>query len=73
MFPNLDLEIGYAWAGTFSYTEDGLPIIGERTDAPGQWLALGYGGNGITFGAIAARLISQALSGQAPDELRLFG
>jgi glycine/D-amino acid oxidase-like deaminating enzyme len=73
MFPNLDLEIGYAWAGTFSRTDDGLPIIAERAEAPGQWLALGYGGNGLTFGAIAARLIGQCLTGHRPAELALFG
>lgn len=72
MFPHLRLEIAYAWAGTFSLTKDGLPIIAERPRFPGQWLALGYGGNGITFGAIAARLITDAILGKPSSDLSLF-
>jgi glycine/D-amino acid oxidase-like deaminating enzyme len=29
MFPSIDLEVAYAWGGTFGETEDGLAYIGE--------------------------------------------
>jgi glycine/D-amino acid oxidase-like deaminating enzyme len=73
LFPALPLEAAYDWAGTFSITDDGLPVIREMDGHPGVWLTLGYGGNGITFGLIAARLIREALQGERTDDLRLFG
>jgi glycine/D-amino acid oxidase-like deaminating enzyme len=72
LFPSFPLEVAYAWAGTFSRAEDGLPVIGELAGRPGIWLAIGYGGNGITFGLIAARLIADALAGRANADLALF-
>jgi glycine/D-amino acid oxidase-like deaminating enzyme len=67
------LEEAYAWAGTFATTEDGLPYIGELATHPGVWMALGYGGNGITFAVIAARLIRDAFAGHANADANLFG
>ena len=29
MFPNIELEVAYRWAGTFGETKDGLPYIGQ--------------------------------------------
>ena len=58
MFPRLDLEVSYTWAGTFGETEDGLAYIGQTPEFPHAYFALGYGGNGITFSAIAAKIIT---------------
>lgn len=60
IFPELPFEVAYKWAGVFSTTVDGLPYIGSVPEHPHAWLALGYGGNGITFSAIAASLIRDA-------------
>ena len=38
-------------------TADGLPYIGPHRRYPRHWFALGYGGNGMTFGFLAARLL----------------
>jgi glycine/D-amino acid oxidase-like deaminating enzyme len=73
LFPSLPLEIRFAWAGTFSMVDDGLPIITRVGSRPEEWLALGYGGNGITFSVIAARLIAAALAGRPAPELAMFG
>jgi glycine/D-amino acid oxidase-like deaminating enzyme len=51
------LEIETAWAGTFTQTEDGLPLIGQIPQYPGCHFALGYGGNDITFSLVAAQII----------------
>ena len=58
MFPRLDLEVSYTWAGTFSETKDGLAYIGRTPEFPHAYFALGYGGNGITFSVIAAKIIT---------------
>ena len=34
MFPAIDLEVAYYWAGTFGETEDGLAYIGETPEFP---------------------------------------
>ena len=58
-----DGEAEFAWSGFFGATEDGLPLIGALPRHPHVFAAFGYGGNGITFSALAARLIAQAISG----------
>ncbi len=71
-FPDVAFEPAYRWAGVFSTTADGLPYIGTVRDHPRAWLALGYGGNGITFAAIAARLIRDAWRGIANPDAAIF-
>ncbi|MCF3650560.1 NAD(P)/FAD-dependent oxidoreductase [Synoicihabitans lomoniglobus] len=67
-FPEIPrIEADWTWAGTFAETKDGLPYIGEHVSRSGFWFALGYGGNGITYSQIAARLLDQRLRGE-PDE-----
>lgn len=73
MFPEIDIEVAYAWAGVFGGTEDGLPVIGQTPEYPRAYFALGYGGNGITYSLIAAELIRDALCGKKTDDARLFG
>jgi glycine/D-amino acid oxidase-like deaminating enzyme len=52
-----EIDLETAWAGTFAQTGDGLPYIGQMSAHPCCHFALGYGGNGITFGLIAAQII----------------
>jgi len=62
----------FQWAGTFAETEDGLPFIGP---VPGQqriFSALGYGGNGITFSMIAARLITDLILKRQNEDAAIF-
>lgn len=72
MLPGLRAEPAFGWTGTFGSTADGLPFIGESPDAPGRIFALGYGGNGITFGAIAAGLVVGLCLGQPDEDARLY-
>jgi glycine/D-amino acid oxidase-like deaminating enzyme len=58
LFPAIEFTPAYAWAGTFGETKDGLAYIGQPPDQPRAYFAAGYGGNGITAGIIAARLIT---------------
>ncbi|HRE45036.1 MAG TPA: FAD-dependent oxidoreductase [Terricaulis sp.] len=57
-----------AWSAFFGATEDGLPLIGPVPGAPRTFAAYGYGGNGITFSALAGTLLFHRLAG-SPDGL----
>jgi len=70
--PALEPQTAFTWAGTFGETRDGLPYIGPLADCPRALYALGYGANGITFGAIAARLITDICMGRPNEDLELF-
>lgn len=75
LIPALDWEIEFAWAGTFGTTKDGLAYIGATPEYPNCVFALGFGGNGITFSAIAAQLIADSMTGKptANADLYRFG
>lgn len=72
LFPHIPFRTDFAWAGTFSGTRDGLPYIGTIPERANTWFAMGYGGNGITFGVIAAQIISDALAGKNNKQAAIF-
>jgi len=51
-----DAKIDHRWSGQVIETNDGLPFIGESD--PGQFIATGFSGNGMTFGTLAAMMAS---------------
>lgn len=72
LFPGLELETAFAWAGTFGETKDGLAYIGETREFKRAHFALGYGGNGMTFSMLASGFIADALAGRKNDDVRIF-
>lgn len=48
------MEIEHQWSGQVIETIDGLPYIGETADR--QFVATGFGGNGMTFGVLGAMM-----------------
>ncbi len=73
LYPALaDIAIDYRWEGLFAVTPDGLPYIGPHRRYPRQLFALGYGGNGITFGFLAARLLLDWYGGHRSADDALF-
>ena len=72
LFPNLTFVPAYAWAGTFAESKDGLAYIGTPPGRDNEYFAMGYGGNGITFGLIAARLITDLLLGRPNESAAVF-
>jgi glycine/D-amino acid oxidase-like deaminating enzyme len=72
MFPDVELEVAYAWAGTFGSTRDGLAYIGQTAEWPNAYFALGYGGNGITFSVVAAELITADYLGRPSPDAAIF-
>jgi glycine/D-amino acid oxidase-like deaminating enzyme len=65
-------ETEFAWAGFFGVTDDSLPLIGPLPGRRNVFAAFGYGGNGITFSAMAAHLIAGAISGRSDPLLENF-
>jgi glycine/D-amino acid oxidase-like deaminating enzyme len=72
MFPDIELELAYRWAGTFGETKDALAYIGQIRQMPRCYFALGFGGNGITYSVIAAEIIRDTLLGRANPNAHLF-
>jgi glycine/D-amino acid oxidase-like deaminating enzyme len=73
LFPALKLaDIDFVWEGLFATTPDGLPYIGPHERYPNHLFALGYGGNGMTFGALAATLLLDCYRDGQSSDLRLF-
>jgi glycine/D-amino acid oxidase-like deaminating enzyme len=68
-----DVRVDYAWEGLFASTRDGLPYIGAHEEYPRHLFALGYGGNGMTFGFLAARLLLEQHRGVRSKDHALFG
>ena len=73
LFPDLaDVGVETAWEGLFAMTPDGLPYIGPHRRYPRHLFALGYGGNGMTFAALAARILVEQWGGVSSADHALF-
>ena len=70
-FPQLGFKTDYRWAGTFAETKDGLPYIGKYKD-PRSYYILGFGGNGITFSLIAAKIIRDMIMKKPNKDKNIF-
>jgi len=70
------IDIGrpaYVWSAPFGTTADGLPIIDRVPGHERVFAVMGFGGNGITFSAIAAGIVSAAILGKPDPDAGLFG
>ncbi len=67
-----DVKVDRAWEGLFAMTPDSLPYIGPHRRYPRHLFALGYGGNGMTFGFLAARILLEQWRGIESCDHRLF-
>ncbi|MEO8487144.1 MAG: FAD-dependent oxidoreductase [Betaproteobacteria bacterium] len=71
LFPGAPFDIDFAWGGTFGETRDGLPYIGTAGQKRVHY-AMSYGGNGITFSVVAARLMGDAVTGRKNPDAAIF-
>jgi glycine/D-amino acid oxidase-like deaminating enzyme len=72
-YPSLkDLGFDSCWEGLFAMTPDSLPYIGPHRRYPRHAFALGYGGNGMTFAALAARILVEQWQGVRSKDHALF-
>ncbi|HYE87325.1 MAG TPA: FAD-dependent oxidoreductase [Vicinamibacterales bacterium] len=73
LYPALaGIRIDTAWEGLFAMTPDSLPYIGAHRRYPHHSFALGYGGNGMTFAALAARILVEQWHGVTSPDHDLF-
>lgn len=72
MFPDIDMQPAYAWAGTFGETKDGLAYIDNIPECRHCFFTLGFGGNGITYSVIAAEIVRDAIQGKTHPDAHLF-
>ncbi len=59
LFPDAELE--RKWSGQVIETNDGLPFIGE--DSPGQFIATGFAGTGMTWGTVSGMMYCDYVMG----------
>lgn len=68
-----DIEEGFAWAGTFAETDDGLPFFGPHPEHGSRvHFAMAYGGNGIVYSMIGADLIRRRIQRQKHPLMRFL-
>jgi glycine/D-amino acid oxidase-like deaminating enzyme len=72
LFPEIDTQPEFSWAGSFGETTTGLPTIGRVPRQRNCWVALGYGGNGTTFSRIAAEVLRSGLTGDRDPDADLY-
>lgn len=68
-----DAEITYRWAAQDNFSTDGLPFIGPFH--PGTrhvYVATGFGGWGMSSGAVAGELLAGLITGERPPHARLY-
>lgn len=63
-------SVTHRWSGQVIETPDGLPYIGQSAEH--QYLATGFAGNGMTFGTLAAMMVSDAILGRRNPWSELF-
>ncbi|MGP9804880.1 NAD(P)/FAD-dependent oxidoreductase [Paracoccus sp. NSM] len=72
-FPALrGISLDYSWWGWVDVSHDMMPRITGLPDLPGAFYALGYGGNGVMYSAMAGRRMAQLVAGEAIPDLPIF-
>ncbi|MEF3366426.1 FAD-dependent oxidoreductase [Methylocystis sp. 9N] len=72
IFPQLDTTPAFQWCANFGKSETGTPTIGAIPGMKNCYAAMGYGGNGITFSAMASQILSTTLAGGIDPDADLF-
>lgn len=67
-----DIAIDCAWSAAFGGSPDGLPAIGRAANHDRLWLASAFGGNGVSFAALAAEIIARDLAGEPDPDAACF-
>lgn len=65
-------DIAFHWAGQVVETADGLPFIGRAGKDSNVLVATGFSGNGMTFGTVAAMLLSELARDRTSPWAELF-
>ncbi|MEH6387982.1 NAD(P)/FAD-dependent oxidoreductase [Pseudomonas profundi] len=73
VFPELaDVKIDYQWGGMIGIGANRLPQIGKMPGQANVFYAQAYSGHGVNATHLAARILSEAITGQASRGFDLF-
>ncbi|WP_417421504.1 NAD(P)/FAD-dependent oxidoreductase [Halomonas sp.] len=73
LWPSLPINPTFSWAGTFAETSDGLPYFGPHDSlGPKVHFAMAYGGNGISYSMVGAKLLRALIEGREHPLAELF-
>ncbi|KPQ24335.1 MAG: Glycine/D-amino acid oxidases (deaminating) [Halomonas sp. HL-48] len=73
LWPDMVINPTFSWAGTFAETDDGLPYFGPHDSlGPKVHFAMAYGGNGISYSMIGAKLLRAIIEGKPHPLTELF-
>lgn len=59
-----DAPVAFQWSGQVMQSFDGLPLIGLNAFSRDDYIATGFGGDGLTFGTLAAHILSERIVGR---------
>src|SRR5690606_26855790 len=65
-------EVVYSWAAQSYKAGDGLPYIGTSLLQSNTYIATGFKADGLTFGTLAAMIISELINGNESDWSKLY-
>jgi glycine/D-amino acid oxidase-like deaminating enzyme len=72
-FPQLEgLRIDHAWGGTMGFTLDFVPSVGVMGEHKNIFYGVAYNGEGVAFGQVAGRIISQLMANEESELTDLF-
>jgi Rieske Fe-S protein len=66
----LGVSVERAWSSQVVRAADGVPMIGRNAASKRVFVATGYDGNGITYGAMAGKLLADACLGKSSQLAR---
>ncbi|SMC89006.1 FAD-dependent oxidoreductase [Pedobacter africanus] len=66
-------SVAYQWSAQYYVPVDGLPYVGQLpAAAEGTYVATGFNGNGMMFGTLSAKIISDLVLGKENEYASLF-
>lgn len=66
-------SVKYSWSSQYYVPVDGFPYIGQMPEASdGVYCATGYNGNGMMLGSVAAKILSDLVSGKENKYTAVF-
>lgn len=72
LFPEIPLQVDFAWAGAFGGTRDSLAYVGRPGGSGRIHFILGFGGNGIVFSQTGAEIVRDAILGRKNANADLY-
>jgi glycine/D-amino acid oxidase-like deaminating enzyme len=71
MFPDLNVEMEYAWGASFGESLDHLPYIGKHPDKERIYYLLGYGGNGTVYSMLGSRILKDLILNRPNEDAEI--